>query len=313
MRKRPLGNTGLQVSELALGTWGLSGDGYGPVTEVEQEGVIDRALALGITLFETADSYAHGAMEKKLGERLPKDGEALVVTKIGTDRSVSPPRKTFKAEFIRQRVEQSLERLQREAIDVVLLHNPAPRTVERGEATDALIALKEAGKIRAWGVSAGDVETARAAVQRGTEVLEVAYNAFHARELKELKAELLEKNIGVLARSVLAHGLLCGMWVSNRDFASDDHRAARWTHDDLKRRISQLNALRPCVAGGVTSLRAAALRFVLANEQVSAAVLGPRNAMQLDQLLRDAGKEPPYLTPEVLSALDLRLQNVGAA
>ena len=67
MRKRPLGNTGLLVSELGLGTWGLSGDGYGPVAEAEQEGVIERALALGITLFETADSYALGGMEKKLG------------------------------------------------------------------------------------------------------------------------------------------------------------------------------------------------------------------------------------------------------
>jgi hypothetical protein len=61
----------------------------------------------------------------------------------------------------------------------------------------------------------------------------------------------------------------------------------------------------------LTSLRATALRFVLANERVSSAVLGPRGSLQLDQLLRDAGKEPPYLSPESLSALDLRLANVG--
>ena len=72
MRKRPLGSTGISVSELGLGTWGLSGDGYTAVPEVEQDAVIDRALALGVTLFETADSYGKGAMEKKLGERLSK-------------------------------------------------------------------------------------------------------------------------------------------------------------------------------------------------------------------------------------------------
>src|SRR6187549_3319294 len=95
MRQRPLGKTQLTVSELALGTWGLSGDGYGPVAEPEQDKVIERSLALGITLFETADTYGRGAMEKKLGERLPDDGSVRIVTKIGTDRTKKPPVKCF--------------------------------------------------------------------------------------------------------------------------------------------------------------------------------------------------------------------------
>jgi aryl-alcohol dehydrogenase-like predicted oxidoreductase len=116
----------------------------------------------------------------------------------------------------------------------------------------------------------------------------------------------------VLARSVLAHGLLCGQWPTDKEFAPRDHRSDRWTTDDLKRRISQLNAIRPCVNGTtVTSLRAAALRFVLTNDVVASAVLGPRNALQLDQLLRDSGKEPPYLTEEAMNALEARLHNVG--
>jgi aryl-alcohol dehydrogenase-like predicted oxidoreductase len=110
---------------------------------------------------------------------------------------------------------------------------------------------------------------------------------------------------------VLAHGLLCGQWPHDKDFASNDHRSERWTSDDLKRRINQLNALRPCVNGTtVTSLRAAAVRFALSSDVVSSAVLGPRSAIQLDQLLRDAGKEPPYLTQEALDALFIRLDNV---
>ncbi|HEY4105191.1 MAG TPA: aldo/keto reductase [Polyangiaceae bacterium] len=310
MRKRPLGNTGLSVSELALGTWGLSGDGYAPLADVEQDVVIDRALSLGVTLFDTADSYGKGAMERKLGQRL-KDKEAVIVTKLGTDREAVPPRKCFKPAFLRQAFEASRERLQRAVVDVVLLHNPSERTLERGEATGALSELKSNGAIRAWGVSVGSTSVAREAIKQGAEVLELAYNAFHSRTLRELEAEIRDKEIGILARSVLAHGLLCGQWPTNKEFASGDHRVERWTTDDLKRRISQLNALRPCVVGSVTSLRAAAVRFVLANERVSAAVLGPRGSLQLDQLLRDAGKEPPYLTPESLSALDLRLANVG--
>src|SRR5688572_24963063 len=136
MRKRALGKTGLEISELALGTWGLSGDGYGPVSEADQDAIIERALAFGIGLFETADCYGKGAMEKRLGERLP--ASAQVATKVGTDLEASPSRKRFDAEYLRTSVERSRERLKRESIDIVLLHNPSPKTLESGEAFDAL-------------------------------------------------------------------------------------------------------------------------------------------------------------------------------
>ena len=312
MRKRLLGKTGLSVSELSLGTWGLSGDGYAAVPEAEQDAVIDRAVALGVTLFETADSYGKGAMERRLGERLAKHPELVIVTKLGTDREASPARKNFTPSFIRDSFQRSRERLKREVVDVVLLHNPSERTLERGEACAVLEELKAAGSIRAWGVSVQGLEPARAALNKGAQVLELAYSAFYHRTLQLLESEIQTQEVGVLAHSVLAYGLLCGQWPTDKEFARDDHRSERWTTDDLKRRISQLNAIRPCVNGTtVTSLRSAALRFVLTSNVVSSAVLGPRNAIQLDQLLRDAGKEPPYLTPEALEALMHRLVNVG--
>ncbi len=312
MRKRVLGSTGLLVSELALGTWGLSGDGYSSLPEAEQEAIIDRALALGVTLIETADSYAKGEMETRLGQCLERHDSVVLVTKLGTDRSVSPARKSFSPAFLRESFERSRERLKREVVDVVLLHNPSERSLERGEASGLLEELKAAGAIRAWGASVEGVDAARAAVKKGAQVLELAHNAFHNRGLRQLAPELRGQNIGVLARSVLAHGLLCGQWPTDKQFASTDHRSERWTSDDLKRRISQLNAVRPCVNGTtITSLRAAALRFVLSNDVVTSAVLGPRSALQLDQLVRDSGKEPPYLSEEAMEALLIRLDNVG--
>jgi len=314
MRNRPLGSTGISVSELGLGTWGLSGDGYSPLPEADQDGVIERALALGITLFDTADSYGKGAMETRLGQRLAAHPEAVIVTKLGTDREASPPRKSFKPEFIRESFERSRERLKRDVVDVVLLHNPSETTLLRGEAAAVLQELKNAGSIRAWGASVEGVDAARIAIYQGAKVLQVAYNAFHSRTLRELDGEITNHGVAILARSVLAHGLLCGQWPFDKEFAKNDHRSERWTSDDFKRRISQLNAIRPCVNGStVTSLRAAALRFVLANTVVSCAVLGPRNALQLDQLIREAGKEPPYLAPEALDALQIRLENVKAS
>jgi len=309
MRKRALGKTGIEVSELALGTWGLSGDGYGPVSEADQDAIIERALAVGISLFETADCYAKGAMEKRLGERLP--ASAQIATKVGTDLEASPARKRFDAEYLKTSVERSRERLKRESIDIVLLHNPSPQTLERGQAFDVLRELCEKKTIKTWGVSVGSKEAARAAVARDVPVLELAYNAFHAGELKAVASDVTAKGIGVLARSVLAYGLLCGMWPATKEFPAGDHRADRWTSDELRRRVTQLNALRPSASGGITSLRAVALRYVLTNQLVSSAVLGPRRGQQLDQLVREAGKEPPYLPPENLAALERRLMNVG--
>ena len=309
MRTRALGNTGFDVSELCLGTWGLSGDGYGAIVEAEADRTIDKAIELGITLFDTSDAYGRGAMETKLGQRLP--ATARVCTKIGTDRDAQPPRKVFTPKHLRAAFERSRDRLGRPTIDVLLLHNPTMAAMNAGEAVGYLKGLKEQGDIGAWGVSAGSVDVAQAAVTRGADVVELAYNALFPKDLHELAGELAEAKTGVLARSVLAHGLLCGHWSADREFYPGDHRADRWTKDELRRRISQLDILRPLVMGPVTSLRAAALRFVLANQVVSSAVLGARSVAQLEQLGRDAGSGPPYVRDTALAELSRRLKTAG--
>lgn len=312
MRKRPLGKTGLSVSELSLGTWGLSGDGYGPVAEAEQDRVIDRAAALGITLFETADSYAHGAMERRLGERLSAESRARIVTKIGTDLDSAFPKKCFKVPYLEQALARSQERLKRDVLDVVLLHNPSSVALEKAEAAPWLAEQKAAGRIRAWGVSAGSEEVAREAIVRGAEVVSLAFNAFSAAPMRLLEEEIEREDVGILAHSVLAYGLLAGHWGASKDFSDGDHRAERWTQDELRQRVRQLDALRPLVGGSVMTMRAGALRYVLESKLVSSAVLGPRSSLQLDQLVREAGKGPPYLEPDALTAFEARLEEVGA-
>jgi aryl-alcohol dehydrogenase-like predicted oxidoreductase len=310
MRKRPLGSTGIEVSEFALGTWGLSGDGYGPVPESEQDAVIDRALALGVTLFETADSYAKGEMERRLGRLLPKE-DVTVVTKIGTSREESPARKRFDAQFLKDAAEASRERLGRDRIDVVLLHNPSAATLRSGEVQPAMAAIVEAGIARTWGISVGGDAACGAALTCEAPVIQVPYNVFYRRDFERVAFEAKEKKIGILARSVLAYGLLCGNWPTTKEFPSDDHRSERWNPDELKRRIMQLNALRPSVAGHINSLRAVAVRYVLSKEVVSSAVLGPRKSAQLDQLVRDAGNEDYYMTDYARTSLDNRVLAAG--
>lgn len=309
MRKRALGNTGIEVSELSLGTWGLSGDGYGPVPEAEVDRTIDRAVALGIDLFDTADVYGLGAMEKKLGERLPK--EARVATKVGTDLDAIPPQKRFDLAYVRDAFDRSRDRLKRETIDVLLLHNPTMLAMSRAEVFAFLDELKKLKSLTAWGVSAGSAEVARAAIRRGAGVIEMAYNLFTAADLHGMADDVAESGAAVLARSVLAHGMLTGHWSAEREFYPGDHRMHRWTPGELKLRIGQLDAIRPAIAGPVLTMRSAALRFVLANQLVSSAVLGPRSMAQLDQLVREAGSGPPYLRDTVMAELGARLKTSG--
>jgi aryl-alcohol dehydrogenase-like predicted oxidoreductase len=120
------------------------------------------------------------------------------------------------------------------------------------------------------------------------------------------------KGITVLAHSVLSYGLLTAHWSAERTFDDNDHRKDRWTRAELRRRVEQLTAVRELVGGNVLSPRAAALRFVLANNLVSCAILGPKSQAQLEQLLREAGSGPPYLTDTQLRNLPNRLLEVGA-
>jgi aryl-alcohol dehydrogenase-like predicted oxidoreductase len=311
VRFRSLGKTGLRISEMSLGTWGLSGDGYGEVDEASQERVLHRALEMRVSLIDTADAYGGGRMESLVGRAVAARGDVVIVTKGGTDRATSPPRKRFDAAYLRERVEGSLRRLAREPIDVYLLHNPSENVIESGEAIDELAKLKDEGKIAHWGVSAGDADVGRAALRKGAEVIELAYNLVHGSDLHRLAGEVIVSGAGVLARSTLAYGLLAGSWTREKEFAPGDHRADRWTKSELDRRIEQLAAVRFLVRGDVPTMRSAAVRFVLSNTIVSSAVLGPRNVQHLEDIVREVGMGPIYLSDEDLMRIPRALQAMG--
>jgi aryl-alcohol dehydrogenase-like predicted oxidoreductase len=296
---------------MSLGTWGLSGDAYGPIDEASQEQVLRRALEMGLSMVDTCDAYGSGRMERLVGRVLSTRGDVVVVTKVGTDRMTSPPRKRFDAPYVRERIEASLRRLARERIDVCLLHNPSEAVFQGSEATDQLAELKNEGKIAHWGISAGDVNVGRAALRAGAEVIELAYNLVQPSDLHRLAGEVMVSGAGVLARSTLAYGLLAASWSAEKEFPAGDHRAERWTKPELERRLEQLAVLRFLVHGDVPTMRAAAVRYVLSNNIVSSAVLGPRTIEQLEDVVREVGMGPIYLSDDDLLRVPRALQAVG--
>jgi len=297
---------------MTLGTWGLSGDGYAPPPAAgEAERVVARAIDVGIRAVDTCDAYGAGTMEALLGKALASHPEVTIVTRGGIDRTTEPPRRRFDAAYLRGAVERSLRRLGREAIDVYLLHNPSVDCLSLGEANETMAALKAEGKIAHWGVSASDAATAKLAIDFGAEVISIAYNLFHAVDLHRIAGDVMVGGAGVLARSPLAYGLLAGQWTPDRLFPEGDHRAERWTHLDLEKRLRDLDAIRFLVKDDVLTLRGAAMLYVLSNHLVSSAVIGPRDVTQLEQLVRETGSGPIYLPDRDLATLPRALGKIG--
>lgn len=299
------------VSEMGIGTWGLSGDAYGKVEEAEADRVLRRAVDMGFSVIDTADAYGAGKMERLVGKVLKDHRDLVVVTKVGIDRTTDPARKCFEPKYLRDAVERSLKRLGTDAIPVLLLHHPSPDALHVGDGIGELLELKKAGKIRHWGIAAGDDDVARTAIDKDAEVVELAYNLVQAIDLHRISGDVMVMGCGILARSVLSYGLLTGTWAKDRSFDEGDHRNDRWTKMELEHRVGQLDALQFLVKGDVRTMRGAAVRYVLANHLVSSAILGPKSVEQLEQLVRETGGGPRYIPDDDLRMLPRALDRVG--
>ena len=243
----------------------------GRSTPQDGERVVARALDIGVTLVDTADSYGGGAVESMLGRALKGRPDVTIVTKGGTNRTTDPARKRFDPPYLRARVESSLKRLGREAIDLYLLHHPTVSAVGVGEAAALMKILQTEGKIRHWGVAAGDMEVARAAIDKGAEVVELAYNLFNEVDLHRARGRGDGRRDGRASRAVdLAYGLLAGAWPKDREFPAGDHRGDAL--DEARARAARRAARRACASsckGRGRTMRGAAVRFVLSNHLVS--------------------------------------------
>lgn len=312
MRKRSLGATGILVGEIGLGTWGISGEGYGKVDEAIARATLDAALEEGCTLIETCDAYAEGNVERWIGDVVRSRGRDSVVisTRIGIDRSATPPIKRFTPKYLRAACEASLRRLSVASVDCLVLHNPTIGTLTLGEAWDALKALKSEGKARAIGVSVSTLSQGSAALDLEPDVMVIPYNLYFPTVLHGLAGRLGGGKVGVIARSPLAYGLLGDGWSASRRFDDDDHRAYRWGPADLAARLRQREELRSIVRGEVTTLRAAALRYCLSNGLVSCVVPGARTPEQARENAH-AADTLPYLHPDDLASMGKLLSSIG--
>jgi len=290
MQRRTLGRTGRETSVIGLGTWQFGGD-WGPVAAEDAFAVMDASAEAGTTLFDTADVYGDGRSEQLIGRWIAAHPEAgvTVATKMG--RRVDQVPSNYVAANFRQWVDRSRENLGQDTLDLVQLHCPPTEVFSDDAVYEALDALVADGSIAAYGVSVETADQALTAIARpGVASVQVILNAFRLKPLDRVLPAAREAGVAILARVPLASGLLTGKYTTETTFAPEDHRTynregqafdqgetfSGVPFEDGVRAAQEFAASLP---EGV-SVPQAALAWVVAQEGVTAAIPGARNAEQ---------------------------------
>ncbi|WP_405910292.1 aldo/keto reductase [Streptomyces sp. NBC_00828] len=227
MEQRTLGGQGLTVGVQGLGCMGMSAF-YGAADETESLATIDRALELGVTLLDTAESYGPFVNEQLLGKALAGRREsAVVATKTGVEITDDGQVRDLngRPEYVRHALERSLRHLGTDHVDLYYLHRIDPK-VPIEETVGALAELVAEGKIRGIGLSEASAQTVRRAhAVHPLTAVQTEYSLFERGiEHDGVLDTLRELGIGLVAYSPLGRGFLSGAITSPDDFAEDDWR-----------------------------------------------------------------------------------------
>ena len=290
MEYRAFGRTGLDVSAIGYGCWEIGG-GYGPFDESEVVAAVQRALDLGINLFDTAEGYGYGQSERLLGKALgARRKEAIVVTKFGIYRPDGEWQRDSRRETALAAIDRSLKALGTDYVDVYLIHWPDRKTPLE-ETMGALEEIVQAGKARFVGISnftPDQIETCMAT--RRVDIAQYGYHLFDRRLEREIFPTVAQHGIGLMTYGSLAHGLLTGAFTSATTFEESDWRSngvafniPLFTEEVFARNVAAVDDLKPIAARHGKTVAHLALRWVLSNPVVSVALVGFRRPAEVEE------------------------------
>lgn len=289
MNYRTLGATGIKVSEIGFGTWGIGGltegaTSYGATDDKISLRALSSALERGITFFDTSSTYGYGHAEELLGKAFAKRRSRVVITtKAGCVRHGGPY--DVSPEYLRNSLERSLRALRTDYVDLYQIHS-VPLDVARAtpEVLKTLQDLKAEGKIRAFGYSTKNPEDALVVMDEfGAEVVQVNFNLIDHRAITSgVLRKAAERSVGIIARTPFAFGFLTGA-IQSIDFDPRDHRSA-WPKEQLElwKSASARFAFLDNPAGLYTPAQLA-LAFCLSFEEISAVVPGMLTAKEVEE------------------------------
>jgi len=309
MKYRKLGRTGLEVSEVAHGLWGMSG--WSGSEDDKSRQAIQLAMELGCNFFDTAWAYGNGKSDGLLGEAMErtKGKRIYAASKIPPKNLQWPALPKYKysdvfpGEYVFRYAEKIREKLRVDTIDVLQFHVWDDSWAEEPDFRNTVEKLKRDGIARWFGLSLNRWEPANGirALRTGlVDVVQVIYNIFDQAPEDELFPVCRELNVGVIARVPLDEGSLGGKMTLETRFPESDWRARYFGPENLKATIPRVEKLKEIVPAGMT-LPEMALRFILANADVSTTIVGMRKAEHVRGNV--AASDAPRLSAGLLAEL----------
>ena len=300
MQLRSLGQSGIRISPIIMGTWQAGKDMWVGIDDNQTKTAIRAAYDAGITTFDTAEVYGDGHSERILGEAVSDFRDRIILaTKVFANH--------LKADQVIKACHRSLHNLGTDVIDLYQIHWPAgsfktPK-VPIGETMEALNSLKAEGKIKAIGVSNFSRRQLEEASEYGRiDGLQPPYSLFWRHVEADAMAYCTENDITILAYSPMAQGLLTGKFPGDHEFEKGDHRAKnRLFKPENYRRVQEaLEMLQPLADRKKISLGQLALAWVIAHTG-TCAIAGARNA---EQVVQNAAAGEIKLSADDMSQMD---------
>jgi aryl-alcohol dehydrogenase-like predicted oxidoreductase len=287
MKYRTLGRTGIDVSEIGYGAWGIGGIQWMGGDDEEAKRAVHLAIDQGLNFIDTALAYGDGHSERLVGEVVRSRSEQIyIATKVPPKNRQWPAgdvplQEVFTYDYIIESTEQSLRNLGVETIDLQQLHVWHDNWTEEPEWVEALTALREQGKVRFFGISINDYQpwNALKVLRQGNiDTVQVIYNIFEQAPENELFPLCRELNIGVIARVPFDEGGLTGAIKPDTVFPEADFRSWFFRGDRKERVFNRVERLKLLLGAEAENLAELALRFTLSCDAVSTVIPGMRTA-----------------------------------
>jgi aryl-alcohol dehydrogenase-like predicted oxidoreductase len=293
MKYRRLGETGLRVSVIGVGTWQLGGEWGKTFEQSEVDAMLGRAAELGVNLIDTAECYGDHLSERLIGRAIKgRRDQWVIATKFGHQYKGPFERDyVFEPDGVCQQLEASLAALDTDYVDLYQFHSGDDKMFDTPGLWEMLRDLVDSGKVRHLGISISKKRPSLSQVRRACEVDAEAIQLLYNRIEREAEGDILdaciERDLGVLARVPLASGFLSGKYTQHSRFPETDVRAV-WQDATTRRTfVEQAEQIRQEIPEGVP-MAEWALAWCLQHPAVTCVIPGCKTTDQVESNARAA-------------------------